>query len=304
MNLLPGMIIPLIVGCAVVSAVIFKIVTIFYRLGKNIKTFSISLRVLRIALILAVFAGGCTGTKSRAPVRITFLTYNIYHGEDAEGGSNLDAVAVIINSLEPDLVALQEVDNKTRRAKGLDLTAELSRRTGMKGIFGKAMDYDDGGYGEAVLSRHPVLKIKNNPLPHTEKAEPRAALEVHIKLPGGMKMAFVGTHLDHQRDQGNRMMQANRIAELYENYKLPMILAGDLNAIPGSVPINLLLRQWSDVSPDDPQPTFPSVKPARKIDYIMYKPKSRWKVVELRVIDEKVASDHCPVLAVLELLPE
>jgi endonuclease/exonuclease/phosphatase family metal-dependent hydrolase len=174
----------------------------------------------------------------------------------------------------------------------------------MKGIFGKAMDYNGGGYGEAVLSRHPVIETKNNLLPHTAKAEPRAALEVLIELPGGMKIAFVGTHLDHQRDQSNRMMQANRIMELYENYDLPMVLAGDLNAVPGSDPINLLCRQWSDAAQDNPQPTFPSVKPARRIDYIMYKPKGRWKVVEVRVIDEKVASDHCPVFAVLELLPD
>jgi endonuclease/exonuclease/phosphatase family metal-dependent hydrolase len=268
------------------------------------KIFSFGLRVLLIVLVLGVCAGGCAGAKLESPVRVAVLTYNIYHGEDANGGSNLDAVAEIINSLKPDLVALQEVDNKTGRAKGLDLTTELSRRTGMKGIFGKAMDYDGGGYGEAVLSRHPVIETKNNLLPHTPKAEPRAALEVHIELPGGVKMAFVGTHLDHQRDRSNRMMQAKRIVELYENYDLPIILAGDLNATPGSDPINLLSRQWSDAAQDNSQPTFPSARPARRIDYIMYKPKDRWKVVEVRVIDEKVASDHCPVFAVLELLPD
>ena len=268
------------------------------------KISSIVLRVLLIVLVVVVCAGGCAGGKLGSPVRLTVLTYNIYHGQDANGGSNLDAVAGIINSLEPDLVALQEVDNKTARAKGLDLTAELSRRTGMHGVFGKAMDYDGGGYGEAVLSRYPVIETKNNPLPHSDKAEPRAALEVHIELPGGVKIAFVGTHLDHQRDQGNRMMQAKRIMELYENYNLPIVLAGDLNAAPGSDPINLLSRQWSYAAQDDPEPTIPSVKPARKIDYIMYKPKGRWKIVEVRVIDEKVASDHCPVFAVLELLPE
>ena len=116
-------------------------------------------------------------------------------------------------------------------------------------------------------------------------------------------MAFAGTHLDHQRDQSNRMMQAKRIMELYDDYDLPIILAGDLNAAPGSDPINLLSRQWSYGAQDNPLPTSPSVKPRRKIDYIMYKPKGRWKVVEVRVIDEKVASDHCPVFVVLELLP-
>jgi endonuclease/exonuclease/phosphatase family metal-dependent hydrolase len=268
------------------------------------KTLSIGLRVLLIILVVGVCAGGCAGAKLGSPARVSILTYNIYHGEDANGGSNLDAVAGIINSLEPDLVALQEVDNKTARAKRLDLTAELSRRTGMQGLFGKAMDYDGGGYGEAVLSRYPVIETKNNPLPHTAKAEPRAALEIHIELPGGVKMAFVGTHLDHQRNQSNRMMQTKRIMELYENYDLPIVLAGDLNAMPGSDPINLLLRQWSDAAEDDPRPTFPSTKPARRIDYIMYKPMGRWNVVEVRVIDQKVASDHCPVFAVLELLPE
>ena len=268
------------------------------------KIFSIAFRVLLIILVVGICAGGCAGEKLESPRRVAVLTYNIYHGEDANGGSNLDAVAGIINSLRPDLVALQEVDNKTARAKGLDLTAELSRRTGMQGVFGKAMDYDGGGYGEAVLSRHPIIETKNNPLPHSAKAEPRAALEIHIELPGGVKMAFVGTHLDHQRDQSNRMMQAGRIMELYENYNLPIVLAGDFNATAGSDPINLLGRQWSDVAEDDSQPTFPSTKPAIRIDYIMYKPKDRWKVVEVRVIDEKVASDHCPVFAVLELLPE
>jgi endonuclease/exonuclease/phosphatase family metal-dependent hydrolase len=268
------------------------------------KTFSLTLKVFLALLVACAFAGGSADTKHQSSVRIAVLTYNIYHGEDVNGASNLDAVAGIINSLKPDLVALQEVDNKTKRAKGLDLTAELSRRTGMKGIFGKAMDYDGGGYGEAVLSRYPVLDTKNNPLPHTDKAEPRAALQVQIQLAGGEKMVFVGTHLDHQRNQSNRMMQAKRIMELYENYDLPMVLAGDLNSVPGSDPINLLSRQYSYAAHDDPQPTSPSVKPTRKIDYIMFKPKGRWKVVEVRVIDEKIASDHCPVLAVLEFLPE
>jgi endonuclease/exonuclease/phosphatase family metal-dependent hydrolase len=268
------------------------------------KTFTFMMKVFLIPLIVCAFAEGCTGAKHQSPVKVAVLTYNIYHGEDANGRSNLDAVAGIINSLKPDLVALQEVDNKTNRAKGLDLTAELSRRTGMKGIFGKAMDYDDGGYGEAVLSRHPVIETKNNALPHTAKAEPRAALEVHIKLPVGAKMAFVGTHLDHQHDQSNRMMQAKRIMELYENSNLPIVLAGDLNSTPGSDPINFISRQWSDVARGSSQPTFPAKKPARRIDYIMYKPKDRWKVVEVRVIDEKVASDHCPVFVVLELMPD
>ena len=267
------------------------------------KTFSITLKVVLIfLLIFCLCSGGCVSVKPGSPCRVSVLTYNIYHGEDANGNSNMDAVAGIINSLGSDLIALQEVDNKTTRAKGLDLTAELSRRTGMKGIFGKAMDYAGGGYGEAVLTRHQIIYTKNNLLPHTANAEPRAALEIQIELPAGQRVIFVGTHLDHLRDQNNRMNQSRRINELYQDNNIPIILAGDLNAVPGSDPINLLSKEWSCVSQVDPKPTFPSVSPRKKIDYIMYKPKERWKVIEVRVIDEKVASDHYPVFAVLELL--
>ena len=73
---------------------------------------------------------------------VKVLTFNIYHGETyyRDQGlpyqSNLEAVADIINALNPDLVALQEVDFKTNRAKGLDLVTELGLKTGMAPLFG------------------------------------------------------------------------------------------------------------------------------------------------------------------------
>lgn len=62
-----------------------------------------------------------------------------------------------ITNLQPDLVALQEVDQKTGRSSGIDQAAELGHLTGMHWVFGKAMDYQGGGYGLAVLSRFPIL---------------------------------------------------------------------------------------------------------------------------------------------------
>ncbi len=121
--------------------------------------------IFKLFLIAIIFIGltGCNSPKIAAPIQVKILTYNIYHGADAHGQSNLDGVAGIINSLKPDLVALQEVDNKTTRAKGLDLTAELAQRTGMEGVFGKAMDFAGGQYGEAVLTRLPLIKTQNHP---------------------------------------------------------------------------------------------------------------------------------------------
>ena len=48
-------------------------------------------------------------------------------------------------------------------------------------------------------------------------------------------------------------------------------------------------------------PTIPVREPARQIDYVLFRPAERWKVIETKVLDEPVASDHRPLLAVLEL---
>jgi endonuclease/exonuclease/phosphatase family metal-dependent hydrolase len=254
--------------------------------------------------IFVLTIGGCQGAKLKKPQRVTVLSYNILHGENVQGTSNLDQVAAIVNRLKPDLVAFQEVDNKTTRSKGLDLTAELSRRTGMEGHFGKAMDYAGGGYGEAVLSRLPIIEVKNNPLPSVDGAEPRAALEVHVGLPNGERIAFIGTHLDHLRNDKNRMIQAKSINEMFENCTIPMIMVGDLNATPDSDVMSELFKLWTDASEASPAPTIPSSNPKSRIDYVLYNPQQRWQVIESRVIDEKVASDHCPLFVVLELLPD
>jgi len=238
------------------------------------------------------------------PTRLTVLSYNIYHGEDAQGGSNLDAVAAIINELKPDLVALQEVDNKTTRSKGLDLTAELSERTAMEGRFGKAMDYAGGGYGVATLSRLPIIHEKNHPLPHTAGVEPRTALELKVRLPDGRHILFINTHLDHQRNPKYRTAQADRLLQICSEYSLPIILAGDLNTTPDTDLIATFTKDWSDTADNNPQPTFPAVNPNRKIDYILARPKGRWKTIESRVIEETVASDHRPILATLQLEPD
>ncbi len=234
---------------------------------------------------------------------IRILSYNIFHGETLKHDFDLERIAGVIRSVTPDIVALQEVDFKTNRAKSMDLVTRLGYLTNMLPLFGRAMEYDGGEYGEGILSRFSFEETRNNPLPHSPRNEPRAALEVVVKLPSGDEIVFIGTHLDHTRDQTDRIAQAKRLNRLFKRNKKPTILAGDLNATPESEPMRILLRFWTDASSGNPLPTFPSSSPKRRIDYVLFRPAKRWRVIETRVIEEKVASDHCPLLVVLELLP-
>ncbi len=229
------------------------------------------------------------------------LSYNIYHGETMKGDFDLDLIASVIKSVDPDLVALQEVDFYTNRAKNMDLASELGLRTGLAPLFGRAMYFDGGEYGEGILSRHSFLSSRNHALPSREGKEPRSALEVRVVLLGGDTIAFVGTHFDHTGDV-DRINQAARVREILAEIDLPVLLAGDLNATPESRCMEIL---FSDLKPSstDMEPTIPSDGPRAKIDYILYGPPERWKVLESRVICDSVASDHCAYLSVLELLP-
>ena len=173
----------------------------------------------------------------------------------------------------------------------------------MAPLFGKAMDYDGGEYGEGVLSRFSFFQTRNVALPYTPGNEPRAALEIITVLPSGDTMAFVGTHLDHLKDEKDRIAQVKKINQVFADNKYPTILVGDLNALPGSTHINILEEMWSaSYDKMNPAPTYPSVNPSKKIDYVMFYPKNAWRVLQTEVIQDSIASDHCAYRVTLELL--
>lgn len=234
---------------------------------------------------------------------VKILTFNILHGATTKGDFNLDVIAEVITKTNPDLVALQEVDFKTNRAKKYDLVTEIGWRTKMMPLFGKAMNYDGGEYGEGILSKYTFSQSRNVALPYTKGNEPRAALEVTTTLPSADTITFVATHLDHLADEKDRVSQAKKINEVFAKNNKPTILAGDLNAIPGSTPINILEKIWKpSYDKNNIAYTYPSNNPTSKIDYIMFYPKKKWRIIETKVIKNAVASDHCAYMVVAELL--
>jgi len=232
---------------------------------------------------------------------VRVLSFNILHGATMNGDFDLEQIARVIRQADPDLVAMQEVDFFTRRARHMDLATELGLLTDLAPLFGRAMYFDGGEYGEGILSRYSFLSTRNHDLPAQEGHEPRSALEVRVILKSGDTIAFVGTHFDHQGDV-DRINQATKVREILAEVDLPVLLAGDLNATPESRTMEIL---FSDLKPSstDMAPTIPSDGPRAKIDYILYGPPDRWRVLESRVICDSVASDHCAFLSVLELLP-
>jgi len=245
------------------------------------------------------------GNHLAAKGAIKVMTYNIHHANPPSENGKIDmaAIARVINQEKPDLVALQEVDIFTERSgKKLDQALELARLTGMKSFFMKALDYQGGAYGIAVLSKHPILDSAGYLLPRDPAlgGENRAVAAITVQLPGNKKIIFATTHLD--LEAGNRLSQAKALIGHFEKSGLPMVLGGDFNALKGSPVIDLFDQHFTRTCLDDCAPTIPVVNPNRTIDFIMYKPTSRFKVMNTRVIDEQYASDHLPVVVELEIV--
>jgi endonuclease/exonuclease/phosphatase family metal-dependent hydrolase len=233
------------------------------------------------------------------PLPLTVLSYNLRFGELA----SLEQFAEYINSENPDVVALQEVDVRTNRPaaphqNGKDFITGLGYLTGMLTAYARTIDYSGGYYGIGILSKYPFKKTRKIMLPMPEGAkEQRAALIADVELPGGKCFTFVSTHLDHSVS-GVRKAQVAAINKALKKNIYPLIIAGDFNGKPDSPEIREGMKKWEQAC--SPDYTIPSENPNSKIDYIFYKPSKNWKVISSSTPQIKL-SDHLPVKAKIEL---
>lgn len=259
------------------------------------------LTLITLLCLLAVLTTIDRGFASE-PFRLRVLSYNIHHAEGVDRKLDLQRIANVILAANPDLVALQEVDQNVARTNSVDQPAELARMTKYNVAFGANIDLQGGHYGNAILSRFPLVQHKNHLLPCLDNGEQRGVLVSQIRFAENQPpLWFLATHFDHRRDDRERVASAEAINRLIEgNLTGLALLAGDLNATPASAALQRLREKWH-VANQRPLPTIPVSKPDRQIDYVLWRPETRWRVVEVSVLDEAVASDHRPILAVLEV---
>jgi endonuclease/exonuclease/phosphatase family metal-dependent hydrolase len=259
-------------------------------------------KVLAACLLGMLAVAGCAASR---PTELRVLTYNIHHGEGLDKELDLERIAAVIREARPDLVALQEVDRGVRRSGGVDQPAELGRLTGMHAVFEKNIPLEGGEYGNAILSRYPLRGHRNHHLPQIRPHEQRGVLEAQVEI-RGRRVTLLATHFDHRPDDTERMASLEQVRGLVEERSGEVVvLAGDLNDFPTSRALTEAATMLEVAHPTDGSEglSFPADAPDRRIDYILYRAPAGAKVVECHVLPESVASDHRPVLAVIQLRP-
>ena len=221
------------------------------------------------------------------PVQVKILSYNVRHCAGMDWVVDYDRTANVITENQPDIVALQELDSMTGRSGQKYQIEELAKRTNYYPIFGKAIDYDGGGYGIGILTKEKHLSTKRIPLPGEE---PRVLLIVELA-----NYVIACTHLD--LEESERLASVPLIINEAQHWQKPYILAGDWNDHPDSQLLKELTKFFTINSGNEF--TFPADEPNECIDYVATFNNCQVKTLESAVIEEPEASDHRPLLVKL-----
>jgi endonuclease/exonuclease/phosphatase family metal-dependent hydrolase len=230
------------------------------------------------------------------------MTYNIHVGVGMDKKLDLQRIADVINSQHPDLVGLQEVDRGVKRTEGRDEIAELAKLTAMNFAFAHNLDYQDGQYGVAILSRFPIGVIDHRKYENKREAERRGMVRVEVDI-SGKTINFVTTHLDYQYEDG-RVFETEQLLEFLAPQKAPLIVVGDFNDEPTGNAYKLMLKRFDDAWLGSRAKgegwSYPADKPVKRIDYIFTRSSDRIRTKQAWIVST-LASDHLPVVADLEI---
>lgn len=222
------------------------------------------------------------------------ISYNIHHGANAEEKLTLNQIGEYLKKSGADLVGLQEVDSLCRRSGNQDQMKLLAEMTGMHYAFYRHFAYDGGAYGLGILSKYPIREQRNERITSIKNgnSESLAHLSVRIRVEE-MELVFSTVHL--ALDQSTRLIQAREVLGHLAG-DLPVILTGDFNALPSTEEIQLIHEKYP-MQDRSLQPTFPHIRPTKKIDYTFASPEIGKGLKKIKVPLEVLHSDHLPLEA-------
>jgi len=221
-------------------------------------------------------------------------TYNIHACIGADGQFEPARTVTVLQEINADVVALQEVEHHIYN--GYDLLDYLAAETGLTAIAGPTLLRDTRHYGNAILTRLPILAVTRIDL-SLPRREPRGALDVMLDW-HGQRLQVVATHLGLR--PWERRHQIQQLLSLFTSGRADVsVLLGDINEwLLWGRPLRWLHRYFAA----SPQPrTYPAQFPLFAMDRIWVHPRAI--LTNLKVHDSpltEITSDHLPLKAELQ----
>ena len=247
-------------------------------------------------------------------MRLRLMSYNIHRAIGLDRRFRLERVADVISHHDPDVVLLQEVDDGAPRSGHLDLARELAELLGYPHkAVGHNVSLRKGRYGNATLSRYPILRERNIDLT-IDTRKRRGCQHTTIeaeKAPGHPhRLEVFNLHLGLSAQERSR--QTGELARSKEFRDLDpeqaCIVGGDFNDWRSLLhPTFVDILGFHSVSHDPDSytsklRTFPAFSPRGALDRLYYRgPLRLISAATSRLTVAKVASDHLPLIAEMDL---
>jgi endonuclease/exonuclease/phosphatase family metal-dependent hydrolase len=186
----------------------------------------------------------------------------VHQGFNAGQIPALDQIVATIAQESPDVLVLQEVVRGWMIDEQHDVLSVLAQRLEMYYTY---LPTIGDLYGNAVLSRYPMEVTKRVPYAPgpTMRNQPRGALFVRIG-----DLLVVGTHLDHNSD--GTFVRQDQVRTILREVgdATAVVVAGDLNAQPGDIEMQLFDQAGFTDLGQQAGPTTLGEDPPRRIDYV------------------------------------
>jgi endonuclease/exonuclease/phosphatase family metal-dependent hydrolase len=245
-------------------------------------------------------------------MRFRVLSYNIHRAIGLDRRFRPDRIIRIIEHHDPDVVLLQEVDEGVPRSRELDLARELAEALGFPHYaVGHNVRLRKGRYGNATMTRFPILRERNIDLTVGSRKR-RGCQHTTVELGGdkgkSRRLEVFNVHLGLSAKERERqvglLVRSSEFADL--DRKAPCMIGGDFNDWRSRLqPIfhhGLCFDLITEHASGRPISTHPSFSPQAGLDRIYIRGGLRSHGARrCRMQLSRVASDHLPVIADLEL---
>jgi endonuclease/exonuclease/phosphatase family metal-dependent hydrolase len=231
---------------------------------------------------------------------LVVASYNIRQCKGVDGRRDPKRIAEVIQSLGAQVIALQEVDSWPGPGSEPVQMEFLAHMVGLHAISGPTIERQDGHYGNALLTRLPIVDVRTLDLT-VFRREPRGALDVLLDA-GGATVRVIATHLGLLPSE--RRYQVQRILEtVEEDDQTVTVLLGDINE--WFVAARALRWLHARFGQGAGGRTYPSWLPLFKLDRVWVRPTTALGSFQVHVTPvTRRASDHLPVSASIVLTPD
>lgn len=309
--------VPGIVRAMILVAALVAVVELgWYGLGRLASPWNAAILRTDVGAMPATFSGS-----------LKLATFNICHlrGSDANQWpirdrtameKRRDAIVEILRTQSPDVVVLQEVDFDSVQTGRINQAGEVGRLAGYpyrvehRDVDAATLFWFSIRYGNAVLSRYPIVSVRNINFPAFKKWEailggtPNGAL-CEIALSDKLHVNVLATHLTSHaeitRVASARIIEKERLAS-----KLPFFVVGDLNSTPTGFPnsrladgenaMDMLLAGggYTTRPLNNPTPGDFTIKTA-VIDWVLVP--ANWRILSKSVVRSEDSDHHALFLS-------